>query len=472
MKKIGIFILITVLLVSSSLGVVTSKNQSSKVFNPIGPTRDYTHTVFVEVGTSQNCKPCDSWNKNIYDIYTSGEYDFEYVEMIEFDHDGKVLNDKANDWSHYYQISSYPTSIFDGDYQRIVGDQPEVLPDALDFCGGRAVADITASMSVSWLGSGTIQVDISIENNDNTQYNGHIRTCITEIVSRYDTYYGDPYHFGFLDYAFDKDISINAGDIYTDSVVWDGNEHEDNHGNDFGDIDPDNIQIIMSVLNNNNGFVDETTIALISSNHPPYAPTNPSPSNGAGKVDIEADLSWSCSDPDGDTLNYDVYFGTINPPPRVTYKQSEKNYNPGNMAHNTPYYWQIVARDSHDVTTAGPIWSFTTIKKESIPPEIRIIKPERAFYINNEKILSRLLLLPLIIGDITIEVDDINEDSVIKNVEFYVNGKLKENDDTEPFSFFWTRDRFRFIHTYIITVVAYNEDGAESVKNMLVKRYL
>ena len=472
MKKIIVSLLVYLLLLSSILGAVSSEQQSIKVFNELNPNRGYTHTVFLEVGTSQNCKPCHDWNQNIYDAYVSGEYDFQYVEMIEFDHDGYILNDKVNDWAQYYNIGSYPTTICDGDYQRIIGDHPELLQDASENCGFREVAEISAGISVSWLGSGAILVDITIENNENKPYNGHIRTCITEIISRYDTYYGDPYHFGFLDYAFDEDIYISSGGLYTDSVIWDGNEHQDNHGDDFGDIDPDNIQVTLGVINNDNNFVDETVMARVGINNPPSEPGNPSPSNGAVKVDVNADLSWSCSDPNGDPIKYDIYFGTSNPPPQIVWNQSGKSYNPGTMNHKTRYYWKIVAWDSHDFPTSGLIWSFTTTEKERIPPQIKIIKPERALYINNQKILPRPFRLPLIIGDITIEAYVTNGNSAIEDVQFFINGRLMGNDSTEPYTFYWTRDRLRFIHTFLITAVANDEDGAQSVKRMFVKKYL
>jgi hypothetical protein len=96
------------------------------------------------------------------------------------------------------------------------------------------------------------------------------------------------------------------------------------------------------------------------SEHPPNAPSNPNPSNGSATVPINAQLSWTCSDPDGDTLKYDVYFGTTSPPPKVTSNQSSKSYNPGTMSANTTYYWKIVAWDSFAMSTIGPLWHFTT----------------------------------------------------------------------------------------------------------------
>ncbi|HEC81763.1 MAG TPA: thioredoxin family protein, partial [Thermoplasmatales archaeon] len=154
----------------------------------------YTHTVFVEVATGQFCGPCHYWNQNIHEAYESGNYDFEYVEMIAWDHSSSILNDEAYAWSQLYGITAVPTSILDGDYRRIVGNYPDQLPDALNACGSRSVADVSASLIVLWLGDATIKVNIDIQNNEPTVYNGYIRVPIVEMVSRYDTAYGDQYH--------------------------------------------------------------------------------------------------------------------------------------------------------------------------------------------------------------------------------------------------------------------------------------
>ena len=39
-------------------------------------------------------------------------------------------------------------------------------------------------------------------------YKGHLRVYVVEPVSRWDNYDGDPYHFGFLDFAFSDKLSI------------------------------------------------------------------------------------------------------------------------------------------------------------------------------------------------------------------------------------------------------------------------
>ena len=100
-------------------------------------------------------------------------------------------------------------------------------------------------------------------------------------------------------------------------------------------------------------------------NNPPNAPSNPSPADGETNVSITTDLSWQCSDPDGDALTYDVYFGTSSTPPKVASNISSTTYDPGTLQYSTTYYWKIVAWDSNGASTSSPVWSFTTVANGS-----------------------------------------------------------------------------------------------------------
>jgi hypothetical protein len=96
-------------------------------------------------------------------------------------------------------------------------------------------------------------------------------------------------------------------------------------------------------------------------NNPPNEPSITSPQSGSINVPIQMDLSWIGGDPDtGDTLYYDVYFGTINPPPKCSNHQTDTIYDPGTLQYSSIYYWQIVSWDNHGAFTSSPIWSFTT----------------------------------------------------------------------------------------------------------------
>jgi hypothetical protein len=104
-------------------------------------------------------------------------------------------------------------------------------------------------------------------------------------------------------------------------------------------------------------FFIQTSVA----NQPPNEPFNPNPDDGSMDVSIDTHLRWEGGDPDpGDTVTYDVYFGTSDPLNQVANNQSEDSYEPDTLGYDTVYYWRIVAWDNHDASAQGPIWSFTT----------------------------------------------------------------------------------------------------------------
>ena len=96
-------------------------------------------------------------------------------------------------------------------------------------------------------------------------------------------------------------------------------------------------------------------------NNPPCVPGDPDPDNFSTYVDIYMNLSWTGGDPNSDdNVTYDVYFGTTNPPQKVSDNQSTTTYDPGIMNYSTMYYWRVVAWDNHGVSTSGTIWQFET----------------------------------------------------------------------------------------------------------------
>jgi len=92
----------------------------------------------------------------------------------------------------------------------------------------------------------------------------------------------------------------------------------------------------------------------------PNPPSNPFPANNANFSYEGIELNWSCEDPDGDTLTYDVHFGTEEDPPLVVVGQSSTTYYLGTLSELTRYYWKIVANDNHSNSTTGDVWNFTS----------------------------------------------------------------------------------------------------------------
>jgi len=197
-------------------------------------------------------------------------------------------------------------------------------------------------------------------------------------------------------------------------------------------------------------------------NQPPYVPSNSSPPNGATNVSIPLELFWTGGDPDpGDTVTYDVYFGTISPPVIMVHNLSATSYNPGTLLYQKTYYWRIVAWDSHNASTAGPIWNFTTEQQpDTTPPQVEITTPQKGYlYINlaDFVIMKIPFFTTLIIGKITVTVNAIDNQSGINRVEFYVDTELKANDTTAPYEWTWT-ERGHFF-PYLLKAIAYDNAG-------------
>jgi len=93
----------------------------------------------------------------------------------------------------------------------------------------------------------------------------------------------------------------------------------------------------------------------------PEKASYPSPANGAGGVDINADLSWTAGIY---AVSHDVYFGTDPTPDETEFirNQPETTYNPGTMELNTTYYWRIdEVNEAHPSSPwTGDVWSFET----------------------------------------------------------------------------------------------------------------
>ena len=88
--------------------------------------------------------------------------------------------------------------------------------------------------------------------NSSSSYNGHLRIYIVEPASRWDNNDRDPYHYGFLDFAYNDVISIDYQDTFTQTINWDASQAG------FSNINENNIMAIAAVFNPeiNKGYAD------------------------------------------------------------------------------------------------------------------------------------------------------------------------------------------------------------------------
>jgi len=106
-----------------------------------------------------------------------------------------------------------------------------------------------------------------------------------------------------------------------------------------------------------------------SSNHAPGSPSSPSPADNATDQALDTELSWQCTDQDtGDTLIFDIYFGLESSRVNIGDGQSGFSITPATLDSGTTYEWQVVAFDNHGDSTAGPVWSFSTVGSDTASP--------------------------------------------------------------------------------------------------------
>jgi len=360
MKKIlSIIILGLMLTCASGLFIIPSSAEKSR-------SNDFaTHTVLGEYGTATWCGYCKYAHGALKEIYKNDWYDFYYVSLV-----CDVNTHSYNRAINQLGLAGYPTVFWDGGYLENAGASsiPQAMAAynaSINTCASRTVADIDLSISVTWMGGTQMSITVTITNNQDSTYNGYLRCYVTEIASSmgwYDTG-GNLYTFPFLDYAFDQSISAPSGGTWSNTVTWDGAQHNDGYGNPFTSITQDNSFIIASVFASSGGYVDETAGYRVGSNRAPNAPSSPNPSDGSTNVKLDPTLTWQGTDPDWfDDLYFDVYFEKDDPTPDVLVSddQTGTSYNPGTLDMESTYYWQIVVHDEYNLTVEGPIWHFTT----------------------------------------------------------------------------------------------------------------
>ena len=74
-------------------------------------------------------------------------------------------------------------------------------------------------------------------------YNGHLRVYVVEPVSRWNNHDDKPYHFGFLDFAMDEELSIEYQNTFTKQVTWNAQDAG------YQDVNENNIMVMAAVFN-------------------------------------------------------------------------------------------------------------------------------------------------------------------------------------------------------------------------------
>ncbi|MCF7809641.1 leucine-rich repeat domain-containing protein [bacterium] len=105
---------------------------------------------------------------------------------------------------------------------------------------------------------------------------------------------------------------------------------------------------------------DTIKITVVNLNRTPAEATNPFPVDSSEIDDFGITLSWDCSDPDEDSLTYDVYLSDSPYLNVISSNQRDKFYKPDTLKSNRTYYWKIACKDGDAREVVGPVWCFRT----------------------------------------------------------------------------------------------------------------
>jgi hypothetical protein len=248
MKKLILLIIATIFFVSPFITpttmTISDKGLSQKTVQRTN--LEFTHTPFIEEGTTTWCPTCPNAAEALYSLYNNSEYSFYFVALV------SDQNPLASNrfWGHYRGMA-IPTIFIDGGFHQYVGsgitpEQAEQLYRPLiEEAGARTVYPLELTSNVTGHGDATLDITVTVKNTGPKPYLGYVRSYVTEIISRWINQGGNPYHFGFLDYAVKNVIFLAPQQSRTFTMTWDGAA---NHGNfTFPDIVDQNIMVITTV---------------------------------------------------------------------------------------------------------------------------------------------------------------------------------------------------------------------------------
>jgi hypothetical protein len=94
-------------------------------------------------------------------------------------------------------------------------------------------------------------------------------------------------------------------------------------------------------------------------NNPPSVPSQPYPLENA-VVSTNVNFAWVCTDPDGDSLTYDLHLDKVLVASGLTHPSYMTKLTP-----DTAHTWWVVAKDNAGGVTSGPVWKFTIQKGDN-----------------------------------------------------------------------------------------------------------
>ena len=329
-------------------------------------------------------------------------------------------------------------------------------------------------------------------------YTGTLRVYIVEPVSRWKDNDKDPYHFGFLDFAFNDALNIPYGDTHIEEITWNPGQAG------YPDAMENNIMAIAAVFNPqvHNGHADPPFgnpfdsyyVDACAAAKPGETGQNVKDENFTHTVFCEEGTATWCPYCPAmsnalysiyESHDYPFYFVALIADKNSVADNRLDEYNLagyptaffdggkkvviGGYTSETPYRSAIrscATRDVHDLDlTIETEWvnnalqitvSITNNEQEDfIPPEVSIVKPKEGYlYFMDKEIMKNPLGRTIIVGKVTLEATATDE-SGIEKVEFLVCGDVVFTATEEPYEFLY--DGTYGGHT--LQVIAYDKAG-------------
>jgi len=189
-------------------------------------------------------------------------------------------------------------------------------------------------------------------------------TCPWDLDISLTAYYDGSWHDYFLYHQGDLSCSDDVLETRDNIHVWDG-------------ASPNQTWYLVARdrASGDVGYIDFFELwVYYESNEPPNTPTNEDPDDGETNVSRTTDLDWTCSDPNGDTLYYTVYFEKNDSSPDNIIKNDATGSfaDPGTLEYGSHYYWRVKADDHNGGVTWGPVWDFYTEAEPVIDADITV----------------------------------------------------------------------------------------------------
>jgi rhodanese-related sulfurtransferase len=270
MKKILLLIIIAIsIFMPLSEAIKVTKNTIENTYDQFKNVldEDQTHAVLAEYVSKTTCPYCPPASSQLYSIYNSDDYEFNYVTFV---------TDKISELSLFAQphlstriydelgVRSVPDVYFDGGYTNIKGRQEDEQPyrTAIEQSGSIIVPQIDMDLNVEWTGTNIIKITAQIQIDD-PEYDGNIKIYITEINSRWKDYQGNNYHYAVLDIPVDQSLktvnldksfnqqskSQTQNTVRTITKWW------------TGSINKNNCMVIAAVFDKDTDYAIQTTSA-------------------------------------------------------------------------------------------------------------------------------------------------------------------------------------------------------------------